>query len=454
MPPSILIVDDDSFTRKLFDGLLGPKGHVLTFAASGAQARQLFDTGEYNLVIMDQRLPGGDNGLDIVKEMRTRRPRQLALLVTGHANVREAVQAVREGLFDYLTKPFDNLDELEAVIDKALEVDRAYREIDALRRSLNAREHRPAVVGRSPAITTLLRQVEQVAPLDTTVLIEGESGTGKELIARGLHELGPRAGKRFLEINCGAVAESLLEGTLFGYERGAFTGAVRAAPGCFEEADGGTLFLDEIADMSPKLQSSLLRVLQQRSFARLGSSVQRQSDFRLVCATNRPLEEEVRSGRFREDLYYRINVVALRVPPLRARSGDVVLLAAHFLDRYNQRFGKAVGPFSPDAIAALEASPWPGNVRQLENTIERMVALKVDGIVTVADLGLSQTVPTEADEPGLTDYAAARERFEKNYFKQLLHAAGGNMSEAARLSGIARQNLYVRMKRCGIVIDK
>ena len=453
MPSSILIVDDDSFSRKLFEGLLGPKGHALAFASNGAEARSLFDAGEYNLVIMDQRLPGDDNGLTLVKEMRARCPRQLALLVTGHANVRDAVQAVREGLFDYLTKPF-NLDELEAVIDKALEVDRAYREIEALRRSLDEHEHRPALVGRSPAIAALLRQVAQVAPLDTTVLIEGESGTGKELIARSLHKLGPRSGKPFIEINCGAVAESLLEGTLFGYERGAFTGAARAAPGCFEEADGGTLFLDEITDMSPKLQSSLLRVLQQRSFARLGSTVQRHSDFRLVSATNRSLEEEVRSGRFREDLYYRLNVVALRVPPLRARHGDIVLLASHFLDRYNRRFGKAVGPFEPEAIAALETSPWPGNVRQLENTLERVVALKADGAITVADLELPQASSAEADERGLADYTGAREQFDKNYFRQLLDAAGGNMSEAARLSGIARQNLYVRVKRCGLVIGK
>ncbi len=454
MSRRVLIVDDDPFTRRLLEGLLAAKGFELTLAADAGEARRAFAGTDYNLVIMDQRLPGNECGLDLVREMRRARPQQLALLVTGFANVREAVRAVREGLFDYLTKPFEDLDELEAVIDKALELDRAYREIEALRDTLTSGERTP-IVGRSHEFTAVLQQAHQVAPLDTTVLIEGESGTGKELIARTLHDASPRKSRRFIEINCGAITETLLESTLFGYERGAFTGAARSRPGCFEEADGGTLFLDEIADMSAHLQSALLRVLQQRSFARLGGTAQLQSDFRLICATNKPLAEEVRAGRFREDLFYRINVVALRVPSLRVRHGDVLLLAMHFLERYNRRFSKAVGPLAPDAIKHLESMAWPGNVRELQNVIERLVALKPDGIVSAADIDALEPAGAGAQPPVLTlSYEEARGGFERVYLAGLLEAAGGSMTEASRLSGLSRQNLYVRMKRWGLVTEQ
>jgi DNA-binding NtrC family response regulator len=452
MRPKILIVDDDAYTRKLIDGLLRDKPFELQFATNGAQARQRFREADFNLIVMDQRLPDA-NGLELAREMRAQRPHQLAVLVTGYANVRDAVHAVREGLFDYLTKPFDNLDELEAVIEKALELDRAYREIDTLRKTLHAQQSTPNIIGRSGPIDLLLQQVRQVAPLDTTVLIEGESGTGKELVARMLHAKSKRAEGKFIELNCGAVSEQLLESTLFGFEKGAFTGATKSSAGCFEEADGGTLFLDEITDMSPKLQSSLLRVLQQRSFARLGSTELRSSDFRLICATNRPLPEEVRGGRFREDLYYRINVVGLTIPPLRERREDIVLLAAHFLEHFNGKFAKQVGPFTQEALELLERAAWPGNVRQLEHAIERVVALRPTGQVTGADLRHVIASPqAEPEQPSLI-YEQARQGFEQHYLAYLLKAAGGSMSEAARLSGVSRQNLYVRMRRWGAVAD-
>jgi DNA-binding NtrC family response regulator len=454
MPRTILIVDDDAYTRKLFDGLLRNKGYDLHFAVNAAEARKRFREGDFNLILMDQRLPGGESGLQLVREMRAERPRQVALLATGYANVRDAINAVREGLFDYLTKPFENLDELETVIERALELDRAYREIESLKQNLGARGDLPRMIGRSAAIKTLLQHIEQVAPLDTTVLIEGESGTGKELVARMLHARSPRATGRLLEINCGAVSEQLLESTLFGFEKGAFTGATRTTPGCFEDADAGTLFLDEIADMSPRLQSSLLRVLQQHTFCRLGSTQPRRSDFRLICATNRPLAEEVRAGRFREDLYYRINVVALQVPPLRDRHEDIVLLAAHFLEQFNQKFNKQVGPLTQEALALLESAQWPGNVRQLQHAIERVVALKLSGPVGAADLAhVTQGPDGEQPSGRLLTYEAAREAFEREYVTALIKAAQGNVSEAARLSGLSRQNLYVRMKRWGIVLE-
>ncbi|OHC75105.1 MAG: Fis family transcriptional regulator [Rhodospirillales bacterium RIFCSPLOWO2_12_FULL_58_28] len=450
----ILVADDDPFTRHLFKTLLTGKGLAPVFATTAREARNLLENSSFNLVVMDQRLPDG-NGLDLIKEMRHIHPRLVALLVTGFADVRDAMRAVREGLFDYLTKPFDNLEELESVIDRALELDRAYREIDDLRRALVSGGNIPIVVGRSEAIRSLQQSIKQIAPLDTTVLIEGESGTGKELVARMIHAAGYRAKGPFLAINCGALSESLLESTLFGYEKGAFTGAVRSTAGYFEDAEGGTLFLDEIADTSPKLQASLLRIIQERTFCRLGSTKQRVSDFRLLCASNRPLSGEIKAERFREDLFYRINVVSLSVPPLRQRTEDIGLLAAYFLDQFNARFGKSVGPLLPEAFRRLKAEPWPGNVRQLRNIVERAVALRPDGPLGPDDLDLRAGETDDPDEEvsGLLPYHRAREFFERDYLKRLFAESEGNISEAARLSGISRQNLYVRMKRWGIVAD-
>jgi two-component system response regulator HydG len=450
MRARILLIDDDPFTRRLFADLVRDRPFELRVATSAVEARREFRAADFNLVLLDQRLPDG-NGLDLFAEMRRERPRQVAILITGFADVRDAVRAVREGLFDYLTKPFENLEALDAVIARALELDAAYREIATLRESLDARRDGPVVVGRSAAIEHLLAQLKSVAPLDTTVLVEGESGTGKELVAKLLHAHSPRAGGPLVEVNCGALSEQLLESALFGYEKGAFTGAAKTTAGYFEEANGGTLFLDEIVDMSAKLQASLLRVLQEGTFARLGATATRRSDFRLVCATNRSLEAEVKAGRFRADLFYRINVVALRIPPLRERREDILPLALHFLDHFNRKFRKDVGPFAPAALEALEAAPWPGNVRELEHAIERVVAVKPAGPIAAADLAL----PAGAAEPQASplDYREAREQFERGYFARLLAAAGGNVSEAARVSGLARQNLYPHLKRWGLVTE-
>jgi two-component system response regulator HydG len=454
--PNILIVDDDRYTTRLLADLLRGKADAVAVAHDGAQARMLFAEEDFNLILMDQRLPG-DNGLDILQEMRAQRPQQMAILMSGYADVRDALRAVRDGVFDYLTKPFPDLEELEAVIDRALELDRAYREISDLRLSLGAGQTTTAIIGRSPVMARLHQQVGQVAPLDTTILIEGESGTGKTMLARAIHAASGRNRGPFLEINCGAVPEQLLESTLFGFERGAFTGAERTTAGYFEMADGGTLFLDEITDMSPKLQSSLLHLLQEHAFCRIGSTQRRTSDFRLVCATNRPLLDRVRAGAFREDLFYRINVVRLQAPPLRSREDDIVLLATHFLQHFNSKFGKAVGPFTPDALGRLVACPFPGNVRQLEHAIERVVALRPGGPVRAEDL--DDLACAEASGPGLAptagvqSYHQERQNFEQQYLARLMKASGGNVTEASRMSGIPRQSLYVRMKRWGYVTD-
>ncbi len=454
MPPKILVVDDDRHTRILLDRLLA-RSAAVSLATDGAEARRLFAADDYNLVLMDQCLPDA-NGIELLREFRARRPRQVGILMTGFADVRDAVAAVREGLFDYLTKPFDDLEALEAVIGKALELDRAYREIDGLRARLASGPGMPAVIGQSPAMERVLGQIRQVAGLDTTVLLEGESGTGKDIAAKLIHALSARAEQPFLEVNCGGLPESLLESLLFGYEKGAFTGAGQANAGYFEKAHEGNLFLDEIADMSPKLQSSLLRVLQDHSFTRIGSTQPRQTDFRLICATNRPLLAEVKAGRFREDLYYRIAVVAVRMPPLRERQEDIVPLAMHFLEHYNAKFGKNCGPLTPAAVLALEACRWEGNVRELQHCIERAVALHAGGPIDRLHLfpagdHAEQAAPAAAAALGYQD---ARAEFERDYLRRLLDGAGGNVSEAARVSGIPRQNLYVRMKRWGIVTEK
>ncbi len=457
MLPRILVVDDDRYTRTLIEQLMRKSAQV-HLAENGEEARKLFDAIDFNLVLMDQRLPQ-DKGLDLLREFRAQRPKLVAILITGFADVRDAVAAVREGLFDYLTKPFEDLEALEAVIGKALEIDSAYREIDSLRTRLAIKSGAPDVIGQSPAMERLLGQVREVAALDTTVLLEGESGTGKDVMAKLIHAWSQRASQPYLEVNCGGLPESLLESLLFGYERGAFTGASQATPGYFEKANNGNLFLDEIADMSPKLQSSLLRVLQDHSFCRIGSTNPRKTDFRLICATNRPLAGEVKAGRFREDLYYRINVVALSLPPLRERAGDIIRLAVHFLDRYNTKFGKQCGPFTPQAVRALETCLWPGNVRQLQHCIERVVALEPGGIIDVNHLGPTCECQLERDlqDSGMPSqtlaYQDARTKFERDYMQLLFQAAGGNMSEAARRSGIPRQNLYVRMRRWGFVTD-
>lgn len=443
----ILLVDDDPYTQQLFQGLFRRGGAQLRCAGSLADARSAYHADDFNLVILDQRLPDG-NGLDFFAEIHSDRPRQVAILITGYADFRDAVRAVKEGLFDYLTKPFANLDELEAVVGKALEMDRAYREISSLRESLAADSSGPALIYRSREMEKLLGVVRQIAPLDTTVLIEGESGTGKELIAKKIHMLGARRARPLLEINCGALSESLLEATLFGFEKGSFTNATKTTAGYFESADGGTLFLDEISDMSPKLQASVLQVLQEHTFARLGSTTQRRTDFRLICATNRNLETETRAGRFRSDLFYRINVVAMRIPPLRERREDVHALALHFLDHFAAKFGKETGSFTPGALCAMEAAPWPGNVRQLQHAVERAVAVNAGPAITPKDLGLLQVDGRNiAADAQVVPFREARERFEREYFEALLQAANGNVSEAARLSGIARQNLHGRVSK-------
>lgn len=450
MTKRILLLDDDPFSQRLVQELLRAKDVDLTVVDTVEKARKAFSNADFNLAILDQRLPDG-NGLDLFAEWRRQRPHLIAILITGYADVRDAVRAVREGLFDYLTKPFETIDELEAVIEKALEMDGAYREIAGLKQALSREAQAPIMSSRSPVMEAMYVQMRQVAPLDTTVLIEGESGTGKEVLAKALHAMSQRNHKPWKELNCGALPEPLLEASLFGYEKGAFTGAAKATAGYFEDANDGTIFLDEIGEMSPKLQVSLLRVLQDGSFARLGSTVQRYSNFRLICATNKPLNVEMQEGRFRPDLYYRINVVALEVPPLRRRPEDILPLALFFVELFSRKFGRPTAALSPEAVRAIETAFWPGNVRQLKHAIERAVAVNGEGPITAASLALPQA-PAGAEMARTTPlpYREARQQFESEYFSRLLEFTEGNVSESSRLSGLARQNIYTHLRQAGI----
>jgi two-component system response regulator HydG len=448
----ILLVDDDPYTQQLFAGLLRRDDVELRVASNVTEARREFGATDFNLVVLDQRLPDG-RGLDLFKEMRAQRPQQVAILVTGYANVRDAVCAVHDGLFDYLTKPFENLEETGAAVDRGLEMDRAYREINDLRASLHASAGNPVIVWRSAAMQKLLGQAQQLARLDTTVLIEGESGTGKDLIARQIHTLSPRGKGPFIGLNCTGLSDALLEATLFGYEKPPFTTSADATPGYLEEVAGGTLVLDEISEISPKIQSSLVRVLQELTFARLGSIAQQSANFRLVCTTSKSLEDEVKAGHFRSDLFYRINVNVLHVPPLRERREEILPLAWLFLEQFNAKFGKAAGPLAPDAAAALVEYSWPGNVRELQHAIERAVVVNVRGPIAATDLRIGRRLRRFADGAACSRQSLqeARERFEREYFIDLLHAVGGNVSEAAKRSGISRQALYRYLKQLGIV---
>lgn len=454
MKSKVLLVDDEPSTQQLFKGLLPRDNIELRTVATLAEAQQEYSANDFNLVILDQRLPDG-NGLEFFKEIRAQRPQQVAILVTGHADVRDAIRAVREGLFDYLTKPFKSLDELMAVIDRGLEMDRAYRQINELQSQLQVRPGYPVIIGRSAAMHQMLQQALRVSRLETTVLIEGESGTGKELIARQIHKWSSRAKGPLVGLNCSGLSESLLEATLFGYEKPAFAITAEVTPGSFEEANGGTLVLDEICELSLKLQSSLLRVLQDRISARLGSVMQRTSDFRLICTSTASIEDEVKAARFRSDLGYRINVNRLRVPPLRKRREDIVPLALFFLEMYNSKFNKTAGPFTPETLMAMEEAQWPGNVRELQHAVERAVVTNARGPIVVADLGLtkarqSRQIAVDALAQTLP-LQQAKELFEREYFINLLHAANGNVSNAAKLSGISRNSFYRHLKQLGIV---
>jgi DNA-binding NtrC family response regulator len=447
----ILIVDDEPEMLENLDRLLSADGYQCTTLSDPLGFRELLAETRPDVVITDLRMPGVD-GMEILATALADDSSLPIILITGYATVASALQAVQEGAFDYLSKPF-TADQLSVVVQRALRFRRLVLENQGLREQMEERVG-AGLVGSSPPFVRLLNQVQRVAPTDSNVLIAGESGTGKELIARSIHHNSPRHDAPFIPVDCAALPEGLLESELFGHLKGAFTGAVSERTGLLVEADGGTLFLDEVAEMSLPLQAKLLRVLEERQVRPVGSSKHIEVDIRMLAATNRDLEAAVEEGAFRKDLFYRLNVVQLTVPPLRARAGDVVLLVQRFLDEFASAAGQKAPTVAPQVWETLNAYEWPGNVRQLRNLVEQIVALDEDSQVTLSDLPPQirfGTVAQASGEPETnsflqSSYADAREaairKFRTTYVRELLQVHQGNVSRAARAAGVSRRTLH------------
>ncbi|HET6365815.1 MAG TPA: sigma-54 dependent transcriptional regulator [Pseudomonadales bacterium] len=445
--PAILVVDDDPGLRESFRLILEDEYEVLD-VPDGAQALDIVRSCQVDLVLLDIRLPGMD-GLEVLERIKALDEQLDVILVTAIKTVRTAVSAMKLGALDYLTKPFDE-EEVLAVIRRALEKRALEREVVFLRSELARREDLYEMIGQSAEMRRLHGLVAQVARTTATVLITGESGTGKELLARAIHRQGPRRDRPFVAVNPAAIAESLMETELFGHERGAFTGAYQRKLGRFEQAQGGTLFLDEIGALRPEMQAKLLRVLQEREIERVGGTHTVKLDLRIIAATNTDLKQAVAVQTFREDLYYRLNVVQITMPPLRDRRDDIGALADHFVRRYRQQFGKPIVGVAPDALEALSDYSWPGNVRELQNVIERCVALAEGPLIRLFDLPLEFMIPdarSRADAAGSLDLEEAHEQFERQIVRRVLDRVDWNQSEAARLLGLHRNTLKVKMAR-------
>ncbi|MEY4674681.1 MAG: hypothetical protein RL148_2465 [Planctomycetota bacterium] len=451
----ILIADADPDCHAELTALLRLRSHRVHSTADGTRAMAAVREGEADLVLCDLQTPGVD-GLTLLRLVQQERPDVPVLLLASFSSLEDAVQAMREGAADFIGKPF-HADQVVVAIDRALEKASLRQENASLREALDDRLRLDNLVGTDPRMQAIFKTVKAVAETRTTVLITGESGTGKTLLARSLHALSQRRNGPFVEVNCGALPESLLESELFGHVRGAFTGATRDRAGKFEAANGGTIFLDEIGTSSPAFQVKLLRVLQDRVIERVGDTQSLTVDVRLVLATNLDLEKAVREGRFREDLYYRIHVVALEMPPLRARPGDVPFLAEHFLRRFRTDHGKEIEGFTPAAMQALCAAPWPGNVRQLENVVERAVVLCTAHHLDVVDLPPA-ILPRSPSGPSSVVVAGspilplrhALEGPEKQFIEQALQHCSGNRERAAELLGINRSTLFAKLRKYGI----
>lgn len=444
----ILVVDDERVALKNLLHVLRGEGYAVEGVQSGAAALKVIDQQELDLVLTDLRMEQVD-GFAVLRHCRGRHPDTPVILITGHATVASAVEAMREGAFHYIEKPF-RLDEVRHLVREALELTRLRRENRTLRERLANQGDPDRPLTQDPALTKLLDTARQIAPTGCNVIISGASGTGKELLARYLHHHGGRADGPFIAVNCGALSEELLVNELFGHERGAYTGANETRAGLVEAADGGTLFLDEVTEMSLGMQVKLLRVVQEGEVQRLGSSRPRRVDVRFIAATNRDLPEAVASGRFRQDLYYRLNVMGLRLPPLAERRGDIPLLAHYFLKRAATAMGKPVQEITPQAMALLAGYDFPGNVRELANLIERGVAL-----ATGTQLGPEQ-LPEDLRELRVYSYQwqphslPTLEAQEGDYIRWVLGQTGGNRTRAAEILGIDRVSLWRKLKKYGI----
>jgi two-component system response regulator HydG len=457
-PARVLVVDDEPALLKALQSLLEKKGWEVVALADPIAATQQLAQQDFDVALLDIKMPQL-SGMEMLTAFKHRRPEVEVILMTGHATVETALAAVKAGAYDYLTKPFDDIELVSRVVAKAVERKRLADRNRELEQKLREKEGEPSweglLVGTSGGMREVQRLVDAVAYSSATVLVMGESGTGKEMVARAVHAKSPRRGHAFVPLNCGALTETLLESELFGHVKGAFTGAQRDQKGLFEAADGGTIFLDEIGDIPLSTQVRLLRVLQEGEIKRVGSADSIRVDVRVIAATHRDLPKLVKAGKFREDLFYRLNVIAIPLPPLRERIEDVPLLAHHFLRRYAERIGKRVRALSPEAVELLCGYRWPGNVRELENAIERAVVLCRGDTLTPSDLPpavtgrtapLVREVAAGGEEAAwLTQsYAVAKEnalrRFEKCYVEALMQACDNNISAAARRAGMDRSN--------------
>lgn len=451
----ILVIDDDNSGREALTLLLRTVGYKVISAANGKDALDIVAREQFQIIVSDLFLPDC-SGFDILQSVRKVSTATEVIVVTGHASAQTAVRAMKEGAFDYITKPID-FDELKIVVAKALEKQQLLSENVYLRKQLQGRFEFSNIIGNSPAMQLVFERMRRIVKTDSTVLITGESGTGKELVARALHYNGNRKDRPFIAVNCGAIPEALLESELFGHVKGAFTGAISDKPGKFEAANHGTIFLDEIGTMPLQLQTKLLRVLQEHEVERVGSNKPLKLHVRIVSATNNDLEKMVKLGEFREDLFYRLNVIPLHLPPLRERQHDIMPLVGYFLGKYCQLMGRPLMTISKQALEVLEQYTWPGNVRELENLIERMIALSDGTVITYDDVptGIVRGkrsragVRIDLTETGV-DLPATLAEIESNLIIQALKLSGGVRSKASALLGINRTTIVEKIKRLKI----
>jgi len=443
----VLLVEDSPDISVLLQELLSTHGYVSDIAENSDRMRQLLETQEYDAILLDYRL-GDEDGSTLLAEIMGQDPTQSVIMMTAYGSIETAVDALKHGAFGYVTKPFDHTQLLQQ-LEQATERSALKKENRRLKSMLTSKVAIESIIGTSAPMMRLFEQVRQVALVDSTVMITGESGTGKELVSRAVHDLSPRAKNRFGAINCGAIPANLLESELFGHKRGAFTDARTDRKGLFENCNHGTLFLDEIGEMPIELQVKLLRVLQQKEVVPLGSDRPVPIDVRIVTATNKNLRDEVRKSRFREDLFFRINVIPLHVPPLRERREDIPLLAHHFLYRYSEQFSKKMEPFAEELMRKMMAYDWPGNVRELQNNIERAIVMSTDSRVHAEHMfmdsisGWRERDATSIMTDGpLLAYADAKEEFDRSYLSKLMEVSGWNIAEAARMAGRYRADIY------------
>jgi two-component system response regulator GlrR len=437
----ILVVDDDINILRVIKLRLEAEGYQVTTAGKAKVALELANDDVFDFALVDLKL-NGTNGIQLMENLHQLNPEMPVIILTAYGTIESAVEAMRKGAYHYITKPF-NHDELLIHTKNCLEKIKLTKEIKSLKKVVKDRYGFDDIIGRSQKMEEVLEQVTKAADSDSTIIIEGESGTGKELIAKTLHLASPRADRPFVAINCAAIPETLLESELFGYEKGAFTGAVQNKEGLMFQAQGGTFFLDEISEMSLSMQVKLLRVMQEKEFFPVGGTKTIKMDIRFIASTNRNLKEEVKKGNFREDLFYRIHVIDIHLPPLRERQGDVPVLSHYFLDKLSKEMNKEITGFSAAAMQKLMLHSWPGNVRELQNTVESAVAMATENIIS-DDLILPAL---KAKINNLKPLKDAKENFEKNYLRQLIEITEGNMAQAARLAGKYRADLYELLKK-------